>query len=213
VRTIKVISHIIKTEDLGQFNAQVLEVGASPKDKEAILPRRITVVPYDPTWKSEFQEETGQISRALGENVLAIHHIGSTAIPGIHAKPIIDILLRVADINLLDEQRSAMEQLGYEVMGEYGIKGRRYFRKDDDSGTRTHHVHAFETGNPEYERHLVFRDYMIAHPEKAQQYSTLKQKLARAHPDDIEAYMDGKDPFIKEHEVKATDWMSLKNAK
>jgi GrpB-like predicted nucleotidyltransferase (UPF0157 family) len=130
-----------------------------------------------------------------------------------HAKPIIDILLLVEDINRLDEQSPAMEGLGYEVMGEYGIKGRRYFRKEDASGTRTHHVHSFQIDSPEFERHLAFRDYMIAHPEKAQQYSTLKQKLARAHPDDIEAYMDGKDPFIKEHEVSATDWMSLKNAK
>lgn len=177
------------------------------------MPRKITVVPHDPAWKSKFQEESGHISRALSENVLAIHHIGSTAIPGIHAKPIIDILLLVADINLLDEQSPAMERLGYEAMGEYGIKGRRYFRKEDALGNRTHHVHAFERDNPEYERHLAFRDYMIAHPEEAQQYSLLKQELAQVHPEDIEAYMDGKDPFIKEHEAKAIDWMSIKSAK
>lgn len=103
----------------------------------------------------------------------------------------------------LDSKRSAMEQLGYEAMGEFGIPGRRYFRKDDASGIRTHHVHAFQSGSPEIERHLVFRDYMIAHPEAAQAYSLLKQRLAQEYPGDKEAYMDGKDPFIKEHLAQA----------
>ena len=170
------------------------------------LSRSVIVVAYDPTWKQDFQLEAGHIARALGTNVLAIHHIGSTAIPGIHAKPIIDILLLVEDINRLDAQNPAMEALGYEVMGEYGIRGRRYFRKEDASGTRTHHVHAFQVDSPEFERHLAFRDYMIAHLEVAQQYSLLKQKLALVHPEDMEAYIDGKDPFIKEHEARAIDW-------
>jgi GrpB-like predicted nucleotidyltransferase (UPF0157 family) len=125
-----------------------------------------------------------------------------------HAKPIIDILLLVEDINILDAQSPAMEALGYEVMGEYGIKGRRYFRKEDASGTRTHHVHSFQVDSPEFERHLAFRDYPIAHPEVAQQYSTLKQNLAQEHPEDMEAYIDGKDPFIKEHEDRAIAWRS-----
>lgn len=115
----------------------------------------------------------------------------------------IDILLEVDDIVRLDSKRSAMEQPGYEAMGEFGIPGRRYFRKDDASGIRTHHVHAFQSGSPEIERHLVFRDYMIAHPEAAQAYSLLKQRLAQEYPGDKEAYMDGKDPFIKEHLAQA----------
>lgn len=172
------------------------------------MTRSVIVVPYDPAWKLNFRVETGHIARALGANVLSIHHIGSTAIPGMHAKPIIDILLLVEDINRLDEQTSAMEGLGYEVMGEYGIKGRRYFRKEDASGTRTHHVHAFQVDSPEFERHLAFRDFLIAHPEEAQQYSLLKQKLALDHPEDMEAYIDGKDPFIKEYEDRAIAWRS-----
>jgi GrpB-like predicted nucleotidyltransferase (UPF0157 family) len=177
------------------------------------LPRSVIVVSYDPAWKLEFQVEAGHIARALGANVLSIHHIGSTAIPGMYAKPIIDILLLVDDINRLDEQSPAMEALGYEVMGEYGIKGRRYFRKDDDSGTRTHHVHSFQKDSPEFERHLAFRDYMIAHPDEAQQYSLLKQKLALEYPEDMEAYIDGKDPFIKEHEARAIVWRSSQTNK
>ena len=172
------------------------------------MPRRVIVVPHDPTWKKDFEEEAHQITHALGDIVVALHHIGSTAIPGIHAKPIIDFLLEVDDILRLDERSSAMEGLGYEVMGEFGIAGRRYFRKEDALGIRTHHVHAFHVGNPESERHLAFRDFMIAHPLEAGAYNELKQKLARQHPEDMEAYMNGKDAFIKEHEAKAITWRS-----
>jgi GrpB-like predicted nucleotidyltransferase (UPF0157 family) len=175
--------------------------------------RKIKVVAYDPSWKSQFEREANRIAHALGEIVVSLHHIGSTAIPGIFAKPIIDILLEVGDIVQLDDKRAAMEQLGYEAIGEFGIPGRRYFRKDNPSGTRTHQVHAFQVNSPEIERHLAFRDYMIAHPLEAQTYSALKQRLALEHPEDIEAYMDGKDAYIKEHEARAIAWRSLQIGK
>ena len=92
---------------------------------------RIQVVPYDPAWQSEFEAEAKRIARTLGKIVVRLHHIGSTAIPGILAKPIIDFLVEVDDIVELDDKSSAMEELGYEVMGEYGILGRRYFRKNN----------------------------------------------------------------------------------
>ncbi|MEB3233517.1 MAG: GrpB family protein, partial [Leptolyngbyaceae bacterium] len=98
------------------------------------------------------------------------------------------------------------EPLGYEAMGEYGIPGRRYFRKHNSEGNRTHHLHIFQAESAEIHRHLAFRDYMIAHPDAAQAYSQLKQRLAAAHPTDIEAYMDGKDDFIKTMEQKALHW-------
>ena len=164
---------------------------------------RIKVVAHDPAWRGEFEAEARRITRALGDLVVRLHHIGSTAIPGIFAKPIIDFLMEVEDIVDLEDRSSVMEELGYEAMGEFGIPGRRYFRKNNALGVRTHQVHAFEADSTEVERHLAFRDYMIAHPEEAQAYGDLKRKLAQEHPDDIEAYMDGKDPFIKECEAKA----------
>jgi GrpB-like predicted nucleotidyltransferase (UPF0157 family) len=167
---------------------------------------RIQVVAYDPAWRREFETEARHIARALGDSVVRIHHIGSTAIPGIYAKPIIDFLLEVDDIVRLDGRSSALEALGYEAKGEYGIPGRRYFRKNNTSGVRTHQVHAFEVGSKEIERHLAFRDYMIAHPEAAKRYGELKRRLARAHPNDMQAYMDGKDAFIKEHAARAIAW-------
>lgn len=99
-----------------------------------------------------------------------------------------------------------MAALGYEAKGEYGIPGRRYFRKDSAAGVRTHQIHAFEANSEGFVRHLAFRNYLIEHPAIAQAYSDLKRRLASEFPDDIEAYMDGKDPFIKEHEQLALTW-------
>jgi len=177
----------------------------------SFMKRKILVVPYDPAWISEFETEGKRISRALGEMVARLHHIGSTAIPGIYAKPIIDFLMEVDDIVKLDDKSSNLERLGYEAKGEFGIPGRRYFRKNDADGVRTHQIHAFEVWSPEIERHLAFRDYMSAHAAEARAYGELKQDLARLHPHDIQAYMDGKDAFIKEHEAKAIARRSSQN--
>ena len=168
--------------------------------------RKVKVVPHNPQWRDAFEAEAKQVAAALGENVVAIHHIGSTAIPDIYAKPVVDLLVEVRDITEVDGRSSAMESLGYEVMGEYGIPGRRYFRKDSQKGIRTHNIHAFEAGSAEVERHLAFRDYMIAHPGDAQRYSELKRKLAEEHPQSMDGYMDGKDGFIKEMDRRAAQW-------
>lgn len=171
--------------------------------------RKVEVVPHDPKWQTAFENESKQVACALGANVVAVHHIGSTAIPNIYAKPIIDLLVEVKDITQVDEQSAAMEALGYKVMGEYGIPGRRYFRKDNEVGTRTHHVHTFEISSLEVERHLAFRDYLIAHPKDAQKYSELKRELAGKYPQNIDRYMDGKDGFIKEMDWLAAKWRVL----
>ena len=164
---------------------------------------RIYMVPHDPNWRHEFENEAEQVTAALGGNVVTVHHIGSTAIPNIYAKPVLDILLVVKDHADLDAKQAAMEALGYEARGEGGIPGRRFFRRDNAQGDRTHQIHAFEDGSPQIARHLAFRDYMIAHPDIAQEYSELKRTLAAQHPNDIEAYMDGKDAFIQEIDRRA----------
>ncbi|MEL6440251.1 MAG: GrpB family protein [Cyanobacteria bacterium J06621_8] len=166
----------------------------------------IEVVPHKPQWKKDFNTESQLILVALGDNLLRIHHIGSTAIPRIYAKPIIDILVEVKDLDLVTTQTIAMEELGYEAMGEFGLIGRRYFRKENHSGIRTHHVHIYKANFLEVKRHQAFRDYMIAHPQAAERYSQLKQKLAQEYPHDIEGYMDGKDSFIQKMEQKALQW-------
>ncbi|MEH2332077.1 GrpB family protein [Nostoc sp.] len=170
---------------------------------------KVEVVPYNPIWRGKFDDESKYVALTLGENVVAIHHIGSTAIPYIYAKPIIDLLVEVENITKVDDHSLGMEALGYEVMGEFGIPGRRFFRKENETGTRTHHVHTFTASSPQVERHLAFRDYMIAHPEDAHKYSELKRKLAKQYTNDMIRYMDGKDGFIKEMQNKALVWWTL----
>jgi GrpB-like predicted nucleotidyltransferase (UPF0157 family) len=174
--------------------------------------RKVEVVPHDPKWQEAFKVESKRVTDALGKNVAAVHHIGSTAIPRIYAKPIIDLLVEVKEIVKVDEQNTPMESLGYEVMGEFGISGRRFFRKDNKEGIRTHHIHIFTIGSDQVKRHLAFRDYMIAHPEDAQSYSELKQRLAREYPTNIDGYMDGKDGFIREIDKKAAQWQALQTS-
>ena len=160
---------------------------------------------YDAQWSKNFRAEAKKIRDILGDELVDIHHFGSTAVPGIRAKPIIDIMPLVKDIKKVDSFNDQMIALGYEPLGEYGIKGRRYFRKGEDN--RTHQMHMFQFDNvQEIDRHLAVRDYLRKHPEAARAYGDLKAKLALRHPEDIEAYMNGKDAFVKELEKKALDW-------
>lgn len=167
---------------------------------------KVIVVPYDLSWPLAFKRTSAEVSPAFCPGLLELHHIGSTSIPGIHAKPIIDMLAVVADIGAVDGRDAELRSLGYDARGELGIPGRRYFSRNDSAGVRTHQIHAFQVGSPHVHRHLVFRDYLRARPEVAREYSDLKRRLAAAHPDDIEAYMDGKDGFIKAAEADALVW-------
>ena len=139
-----------------------------------------------------------------GENV-AILHIGSTSIPGLAAKPTIDVLIEVQEIGEVDTLDESMAEKGYEGWGEYGVPGRRFFTKSRGP-VRTHNVHVFEVGTIEVERHLAFRDYLIQNPEIATAYETLKKDLAEEYPEDIESYMDGKDAFTRQTESEALSW-------
>lgn len=166
----------------------------------------IQVVEYQPVWAAAFEAEAERVMEAVGKAVLRVHHIGSTSIPQMKAKPVIDILLEAASLDALDRKAPMLVALGYEAMGEYGIPGRRYFRLDGADGTRTHQVHAFDARSVNVLRHVAFRDYMRAHPVLAMEYGALKQRLAERFPHDTAAYVGGKDSFIKEHERRALLW-------
>ncbi len=166
----------------------------------------VEVVPYDPNWKKAYEKEKEALVDNLGELIYKIHHIGSTSIKGLAAKPIIDILLEVQSLTTLDNASSAFQSLGYEIMGEFGIKGRRYYRKGD--ANRTHQVHAYEAGDANVKRHIAFRDYLVANPAVMHKYEKLKIRLANEYGNDIERYCDGKDSFVKYHEARALQWIS-----
>lgn len=147
-----------------------------------------------------FEQESALIRQALGTNCLCIHHIGSTSIPGLFAKPILDILPIVRSIQEVDQAITAMESLGYEAKGEYGMAFRRYFQKG--KSIRTHHVHVYEEGDPEIDRYLKFRDWMRSHEHDAQAYANLKIELAARFPHDILKYCNGKDAFVASIDTK-----------
>ena len=171
-------------------------------------PRRVRVVPHDPAWKEAFEAEAVALRSVLGDEALAIHHIGSTSVPDLRAKPTIDILVEVQKIETLDDLEEPMAENDYEAWGEYGIPGRRFFTKTRGP-ERLCNVHAFEAGTPEVERHLAFRNYLVEHPETARAYGNLKKNLAAKFPTDIESYMDGKDAFVKETEREALSWSRI----
>ncbi len=172
------------------------------RDKE-----EIEILPHDPHWYNIFEEEKKALSRILNNSLIDLHHIGSTSIPGIYAKPIIDILPVVDDIRHVDTLDEAFKSLGYEVKREFGIPGRRFFTKRLN-GKRTFNVHIFQKGHADINRHLLFRDYMRVHPEDAEAYSNLKRTLVQNFPTDIEKYCWGKNDFVKSIEEKATNWSS-----
>lgn len=165
----------------------------------------VVVTQYNDSWDRMFVEEAARIRAVLADELVDIHHIGSTSVSGLKAKPIIDIMPVVKNIERIDSYNEQMTALGYECMGELGMKGRRYFRKGGDN--RTHQVHIFQDGNQEdILRHLAVRDYLRTHAEEMKRYGELKETLAGQFPKDIEAYMDGKDAFVKELERKALLW-------
>lgn len=168
--------------------------------------RKIEVVPYDSTWPRLFEEEKRRLMKSLPETLLVqVLHIGSTSVPGLAAKPVIDISLVVSDIDELDSYQEAMLALGYESWGEYGLPGRRYYPKGGDE--RTHQIHAYQYDSLyELGRHVAFRDYLRMHPKAAEEYGQLKMRGALAHPTDIDGYCDYKDEFVKKVEKEALKW-------
>jgi len=169
--------------------------------------RNIYIADYDPQWIQKFEEEAELLKSIFGDLLIEIHHIGSTSIPNMPAKPIIDMMPVVYDIDKVDALNPALTELGYEPRGENGIEGRRYFSKGGELH-RSHHIHAYEPTNVEVAKHLDFRDYLIAHPDVSNAYADLKRKVAQANPHDIWGYMDGKHAFIQETITKAQAWRS-----
>lgn len=156
-------------------------------------------------WAEKARAEAGRLTHAIGDTLLVVHHIGSTSIPGIKAKPVIDLLPVVASLATLDARESSVIALGYEWRGEFGLPGRRFLPLTRD-GKRLFNVHCYERSNPEITRHLAFRDFLRAHPEIAKAYEAEKIRAAAICPDDVLAYNDQKNAWIKEAEHKALKW-------
>lgn len=157
-------------------------------------PGRVLLRPHDPAWRDLFEQERRELLRRIGPDVLDIQHVGSTAIPGIMAKPIIDIAVAVESFEEAVVCIAPLEELGYEYKGELGIPRRHYFARGH---ARTHHLHMVEIASEQWRVMTLFRDYLRAHPAEAAAYQALKLDLATRFPDDREGYTAAKAPFIE----------------
>jgi GrpB-like predicted nucleotidyltransferase (UPF0157 family) len=172
--------------------------------KEEDSLRKVEVCSYNEKWSVKFAEEAEKLNLIFGKEMVNIYHIGSTSVPGLKAKPIIDLMPVVKNIDIVYQYNEEMKKIGYEPKGENGIPGRRYFQKGGDN--RTHHVHMYQLGSDEIKRHLAFRDYLRKHQDVKKTYGDLKEELAKQFPYDIESYINGKDRFVRELEVTALNW-------
>jgi len=160
----------------------------------------LEIVPYDPRWPGEFEAERGRVDAALGSLALRVEHNGSTAVPGLAAKPIIDIQISVARLHPIDAYAGPLASLGYVHVCHEDDARCPFFHRPRD-WPHTHHVHVVEAGGPEERRTLAFRDYLRAHPAAAREYDGLKRRLAALlggrDADSREAYAVAKSAFVE----------------
>jgi len=186
---------------MGRLSGNASQKGAAsgPRAKQDRSPGEVTLAAYDARWPTDYRLEAARIGDAVGSG-LVLHHIGSTSVPGMRAKPIIDMLGEVLALAEVEAMTAPLEQLGYEAMGAFGIEGRRYFRRMID-GKRTHHLHIFETGSAGAARHLALRDYLRTKPREAQAYIVEKKRAVLTAD-----YQSAKSPFVASLEARALAW-------
>ncbi len=173
-----------------------------------LQPFPVQLYDYDPDWPRQAAERIARL-RVLEPVLVEAHHIGSTSVPGLIAKPIIDLMPLVTDLDALDRERGAVEALGYRWHGEYGIPGRRYCTRDVGE-RRMAQVHFFVMGSPDAHRHLAFRDYLRAKPGAASAYAAVKRRAREQHPGDSHAYGAAKQPWIDQTEALALAWYNAR---
>ena len=165
----------------------------------------VAIVDYDPRWPLLYKEERARIFKVIGQKVPAMEHIGSTAVPGLGTKPIIDIMIGLARLGDATECIEALEGLGYRYVPEFetSIPDRRFFYRRRRG--RGYHLHVVEDGSQFWVRHLLFRDYLRSHPGVAREYHRLKLNFAATYGSDREGYTEAKTPFIRSVEKRARE--------
>jgi len=152
-----------------------------------------------------YQKEVQFLKTIFGDEIIRFEHFGSTSVYGLKAKPVIDMMCIVKDIDKIDSYNIEMASLGYDVAGEWGITGRRLFRKGGEN--RTHHLHFYKYDNPQIDRHIIVRDYLRTYPEEATNYSNFKEELAKRF-EETKDYSQAKNSFMKTLEGRALLWFS-----
>ena len=165
----------------------------------------IRIVEYDPQWPKAFQREAAALRSALETVAVRIDHVGSTSVPGLAAKPIIDINISVQALDPMGPYHGPLEALGYQFTSDPDSPDLHFFGKPAQR-PRTHHVHVSQAGSIHEQGDLAFREYLTSHPNEAERYVALKRRLAVQHPGDRLAYIAGKDPFVIDMKAQALNW-------
>lgn len=159
--------------------------------------KHVVVLPYDKVWAQNFLNIKAELQSALGNLSLGIEHVGSTSVPGLSAKPIIDIDVIIRDYSLFGDVVDVLRGIGYHHEGDQGIVGREAFKYDGKDLLQKHHPYVCPQDSPELKRHIAFRDYLRSHPEAVREYGRIKAEGAALYPYDIERYIEYKSPFIQ----------------
>ncbi|MBO4579161.1 MAG: GrpB family protein [Clostridiales bacterium] len=159
--------------------------------------KHVLVLPYDEAWVTDFEKIRAELNVVLDGKVLSIEHVGSTSVPGLAAKPVIDIDVVIENLSIFEEVRSALDSIGYRHEGDLGISGREAFKYDGKEHLRKHHLYVCSKDSGELKRHIMFRDYLRAHPEAAEEYGRIKTEGAKLYPYNIDKYIEYKTPFIE----------------
>lgn len=168
--------------------------------------RPYSVREYDPDWPELFKKYARDIKQALGDHILEIHHLGSTSIPGMFAKPNIDIYVLVTSLQAVRDWKDRMAAAGFTPRGDYSHIGEEYFTLDKPSGERIASIHIFEGNDEVFRPYKNFRDYLISHPAEKERYIARKKELYAQFADNYPAYDEGKQTLIRELIEKANAW-------
>ena len=160
--------------------------------------KRVVVESYSEAWAGEFEKIKEELERALGELALGIEHVGSTAVQGLAAKPIIDLDIVIENYTVFPEVICRLQAIGYTHEGDLGIKDREAFKYSDKPHLMQHHLYVCPKTSEELRRHVTFREYLRAHPEAVEQYGRVKKEGAALYPDSIDQYIEYKSACIAE---------------
>jgi GrpB-like predicted nucleotidyltransferase (UPF0157 family) len=165
----------------------------------------VRIVDHDPTWSVRAEEELRRLAQALGALAARLDHVGSTAVPGLAAKPILDLQVAVTAIEPVGAYAGSLASLGYLFVPEPASPDYHFFAKPPER-PRSHHLHVCAAGSEHERRHLAVRDFLRAHDDEAARYAELKRELVARHPQDRLAYIAGKEPYVSELEARALRW-------
>ena len=159
---------------------------------------KVIVLPYDTAWKTAFEEIKKELEEAIGDLIIGIEHVGSTAVEGLSAKPCIDIDVIIRNYSIFDAVVCKLKTIGYIHEGDLGIKDREAFKYSDKPHLLNHHLYVCPQDSEELHRHITFRDFLRSNPEAVKKYSLSKETAAQLFPDSIDQYIEYKSPCIEE---------------